>query len=150
MVKQVNDVVSSVYTYPLFLLSPDVTDGELNYRFPVVSKDTTSPISEDAGELSSGQRAIMNFAFRLVALQRLGLNKFPLFLDEPNSKQDETHSKNMISYIKLITDSAAFGGLVMINHNIAECSALNGDVLVLEGSNISIPENANLNITVKK
>ena len=150
MVKQVNDVVNSIYTYPLYMNKPNVDDGDLDYRFPVTSDESSKMSASDVSDLSTGQMRIMDFAFRLVALQRLGLNHFPLFLDEPDDAQDETHARNMMEYVKMITvDSPSFNGLLMINHSIVESSVFsNADILVLNGDNINTPLNANKHVNI--
>lgn len=149
LMQQVNNVVNSIYTYPLYILPPNVDASELDYKFPVISSGTDEIDTDDIANLSDGQKYVVNLAFRIVAIQRLGLMDFPLFLDEPTAHQDPAHVKTLRDYVKTLMDNRLFNGLVLIDHAAGEEDAFsNADFLVLEGSNITPPQNANKNVTL--
>lgn len=139
VVSHLNNIVASVWTYPLTIKDCSTVDGELDYKFPM-STETNDLIVPDIKEGSSGQVDIINFAFILLCYNHLGLEDFPLYLDEIGKTFDEQHRTNIMNYIKSCVDSKIFSQVFMVSHYAAEHGALsNAEVLVLDGANISVP-----------
>ena len=90
-IKDVNDVISSVWSYDMEVLPYDVKELEkgISYRFPVKVNDQ-KPVP-DINETSESMREIINIAFRLVSLKYMGLARYPLLIDEFGRSMDEIH-----------------------------------------------------------
>ena len=139
LVQQMNEVISQVYTYPLVISPCGIDSGELDYKFPMRAGDDQVRVP-DVGKGSDGQQEIIDFAFRLVAILYLGFSDYPLYLDEMGRHQDETHLSNVMNYVKMLMEANRHTQLFMISHfAVGHGGFTNADVLVLNGSNISIP-----------
>lgn len=149
VVEQMNDIIGQVYTYPMEVMPCGIESNELDYKFPVVvGDDQLAP--PDISDASEGQREVIDFAFRLVAMMYLGYENHPLFVDEVGRCQDETHLNNIMTYIKLLIESNRHSQLFMISHFASGFGAFsNADFLVLSSSNISIPQRHNEHVTIE-
>ena len=147
-VQQMNDVVAQIYTYPLVIYPCGIDSGELDYKFPMRAGDDQVHVP-DVGKGSDGQQEIVDFAFRLVAILYLGFSDYPLYLDEMGRHQDETHLGNVMNYVKMLLDANRHSQLFMISHfAVGHGGFSNADVLVLNGSNISIPLKHNEHVEI--
>lgn len=90
-IRDVNKIISSVWSYDMEVLPYDVKELEkgISYRFPVRVKDQ-KPVS-DINDTSESMREIINIAFRIVSLKYMGLLKYPLMIDEFGRSMDEIH-----------------------------------------------------------
>ena len=90
-IKDVNDIISSVWSYDMEVLPYDVKELEkgISYRFPVKVNDQ-KPVP-DINETSESMREMINIAFRLVSLKYMGLARYPLLIDEFGRSMDEIH-----------------------------------------------------------
>lgn len=148
-VDQINAVINNVWSLPLNVKPCGTEDSGLSYRFPLVSGDD-AVITPDVKEGSDGQCVIVDFAFRLVCIMYMGLNNFPLYLDEPGREFDEQHMTSLMNYVKMLMDNNEHSQLVIISHIAVSHGAFNGaDVCVLNGLNISAPAGHNRHVTIK-
>jgi hypothetical protein len=139
LVAQLNSIISSIWTYDMTILSCGMDSSELDYKFPVqvVSADNISP---DVSKTSKGQKQIIDFAFHLTVMMYLNLTDYPLFLDEPGEGFDEQHRVQLMDFVKQMMDANRHSQLFMISHYASSHGSFtNAEVMVLDGSNISVP-----------
>lgn len=99
-IEDVNLVIDEIYrTSPLEVLSCGVdSKAEVTCKFPLSVNDGYL-VTPDINEASDGQKDIIDFAFRMVVGQYLGLNDYPLYLDELAPTLDEQHRENLTRYV---------------------------------------------------
>lgn len=144
---QMNGVIRKIWSYPLLVL-PCGMEGnrrEMDYKFPLMVQ-TKENISPDVKDSSTGQREIVDLAFRVVSMRCLGLQEAPLLLDEFAASFDEVHRVSASHAIKNLMDQHAFSQLFMVSHYESGYGAMtNAQVCVLSDSNITIPKNIDYN-----
>lgn len=149
VVKLINAVIAEVWTYPMEVLPSMVENDELDYRFPLSVNDG-AVIAPDISRGSSSQIDIINFAFKLLIMRFLGLQDMPLYLDEFGSTFDEQHRLNLIPFINRLLELGQIQQVFFISHYATMHSAFNhADVLVLDPSNITVPEVYNQHVILQ-
>ena len=83
---KLNQVMQSVWSYPIRVLPCGLEDGDLNYLFPVEQFDSQY-VSRDVSKCSEGQQDIINFAFKLALVEYLNHPEWPMYLDIVTGKQ---------------------------------------------------------------
>lgn len=132
----VNSLVDEVWTYPLEILGCGIDTTEVNCKFPLSINDGYLVV-DDISRGSFGQRDIINLMFKLVFGMYLGLQGFPLYLDELAPTLDEQHRQNLIRFINNLMESGKFNQMFMISHYSANHFAfVNAQFLLLDGRNI--------------
>lgn len=145
---QMNSILKKVWSYPLMVM-PCGTGGhegaELDYYFPVMV-NTRKSIRSDVSEGSTGIREIIDVAFKIVAMEYLGMEDWPLMLDEFGSSLDEEHRKSSGQAIKQLMEIKSFPQLFMVSHYHEQYGSLNNpEVCVLCFTNITIPKSMVVN-----
>lgn len=131
--------IEQVWTYPMRVMPCDLTDGDLDYTFPVQLKTHPEPVP-DVRKGSKAQRAIFNLMFRLTAYKALKLHQFPLLLDEPSEGMDEEHRNNLVGFIKTLANSGEFSQLLVVSHEAEVHSKLNeASYCVIEPEGVTLP-----------
>ncbi|ANZ50371.1 putative SMC domain-containing protein [Erwinia phage vB_EamM_Phobos] len=140
--------IEHVWSYPMKVLPCDMSEGELDYRFPYTLKDNPEPVF-DICKGSAAQRDIFDLAFRLTGYRALGLEQFPLLLDEPGATFDEHHRNELVDFVKMLLNSGQFSQIIVISHNSEVHSKLSGaDYCVLESDGITPPPVYNQHVKV--
>ena len=143
LISQANEIISSVYTYNLQILPCKVEQHEFDYKFPLIVGEEQIEV-DDISKASDGQREIIDFSFKLLALVYLGFQDYPLYLDELGRHQDETHLANITEYVKRVIESGRHSQLFMVQHYAVGHGAFTqAQVCVLDPSNISVPSQSN-------
>lgn len=145
-----NSVIAKVWTYPLEILPSKIDREELDYRFPLnVNQETVMAPDIELG--SSGHRDIINFAFRLLAMRFLGLEDFPLYLDEVGNMFDEEHRIRLVRLIENMLETQHVSQVFFISHYITTHGALEkaADVCVIDDTNITVPVVYNEHVTIE-
>lgn len=146
LVDQMNSVISAVWSYDLQIMPCGMDSGDLDYKFPM---NVVNIVRDDISEGSKGIQAIVDFAFQLTAMLYMGLDDYPLYLDEPGEGLDEQHRTNLMSFIKQLIDSGRYSQLFMISHFATSHGAfLNSEILVLDGNNIAVPSGHNTHVVL--
>lgn len=150
-VGQMNTFIKNVWTYQ-FQVVPTGYDSEageqsseLDYKFKMLvgSDENTVP---DVAKGSTAQKEIVNMAFRMGAINYLGLNEMPLFFDEPGISMDMQHRVNIAAAIKHVMDNYNHSQMFLISHHIEWYGAFsNAQVCVMDKENIAIPSNMKYN-----
>lgn len=150
-IHQMNVFIQKVWTYPLTIQSCSVDENanlDLDYRFPLVVQSATNAVP-DVSKGSVGMKEIVNLAYRLTAMRYLGLQEYPLILDEWGGAMDETHRSQASVVIKSLVEQQACSQLFMVSHYFAQYGALaNAEICVLNNLNITVPRDYNKHITM--
>lgn len=144
-VKHVNDIIERIWTYDLKVLPCTMESGDLDYKFPLyVRHEGAENICPDISKGSEAQMEVVNLAFKLVIMAYLDFEDYPVFLDETGKSFDEQHRSNVMHFIKSLVDTGNYTQLFFISHYAAQFNAFtNAEVLVLDGTNISVPKKHN-------
>lgn len=144
-VAHINQVIQSIWTYDLKVVPCGVESGDLDYRFPLsVKHEGMDNLAPDIAKGSEAQVEVVNLAFRLVTMVYLGLDEYPVFLDEVGRSFDEQHRINVMNFIKRLVDTGNYTQLFMISHYVGQYNVFTkAEVLVLDGTNIAVPGHHN-------
>jgi len=135
--------VKPCWSYDMRVLPCSTDNGDLNYLFPYLLKDKVEPVS-DISKASTGQAEIFNLAFRLVGYAALGLEQYPLLLDEPATGFDENHRGRLVNYVKKLLDNSMFSQLLVVSHLSDVHTKLNeAEYCVIEPDGVTLPERYN-------
>ncbi len=137
--------ISEIMTYPL-VIKP-ITKDVISFLFPMVVSDTI-PI-KDINEGSKGQKAIINLAFNLALIIELKLTEYPIFVDEVDKELDSMHRYRLVELFDRLVERKVISQLFLVHHHPELSEAINGDTIMLDGTNIDIPKTVNQNVTIE-
>lgn len=148
---QMNAMIRKVWAYPLVIQNCklDTESGtELDYKFPLVVHHADN-IVPDVANGSTGMKEIVDLAFMVTAMKRLGMGNYPIFIDEFSHSFDEAHRGAAVELVKNLIDQYAFNQLFMISHYLTLHGAItNAEICVLCENNITVPEHTRYNLHV--
>lgn len=98
----------------MVLKTIDVESDTLNYKFKVEVEDKL--VIDDIKLCSKGMQKLINFCFVRVLYKLLGLEGYPLYLDEFNTNLDKEHSLNFSRLVKNILDAGTHSQIFIISH----------------------------------
>lgn len=148
LVDQMNAIIKAIWTQDLTISACGIDSGELDYKFPVTAGEGNR--SEDIEETSTAQTEVINFSFMLTVMLYLNLSEYPLYLDELGSGFDEQHRINVMQFVKQLMDVNRHPQLFMISHYVSSWGVFAGaQHLVLDPSNIAVPEGYNQHVILK-
>lgn len=144
-----SEYINSIWGYVMEILPCDISDGELDYKFPFYANDPKN-ITADVSLGSLGQCEVIDFVFMLTVYKALNLDGYPLFLDELGRTFDELHKPKMLQLVRSLIDSGANSQLFMVSHDPGIHFQLSqADVCVIDPANISLPNVYNTNVVIK-
>lgn len=121
---EMRNVLDNIWSYPMYPYMELTEEGvELDYRFKVDIDDGNITV-KDVAYLSRGQKEIMNFAFKLILMQHLGLQDYPLFMDEIGGSFDAYHRDKLYRYVKQLVESNQVQQVFIISHIASSHDAL--------------------------
>jgi energy-coupling factor transporter ATP-binding protein EcfA2 len=144
------DIINQIWSYPLTVYPCVISEDskvDLDYRFPVLVNETiTVP---DVSKTSGGMQEVINLSFKIVSMLYLGIEDYPLYLDEFGANMDPTHIVEAYKIIDILTNST-FEQIFMVSH-FENCYGRfnNADVVVLSSDNLSLPSDFDYNKVVK-
>lgn len=139
-----NAFISKVFTYP-FKVSTLSANSPLNYRFEVKNKGSKLP---DMSDGSDAQVEMLNLAFNLAVRYQLKLLDYPIHLDEVGRTFDPLHKQKLLDLLRYLIDNGIVSQMFLINHHAAIHEGLtNSETLVLDPSNVMVPEIHNQHAT---
>lgn len=148
---QMNHLIHRIWSYPLQVQpcgGADELGTELNYKFPLLVSSRTNLVP-DVALGSTGQREVVDLAFKVVGMRYAGLDQFPLFLDEFAASFDEAHRTAAMLAVKALMDQYNFTQLFMVSHYEGNHGTLtNAQVMVLCNLNISVPASYNQHVDI--
>lgn len=149
-INQMNLVIGSIWTTPLKVLPCSVSKKGLDYLFPVMSYDKNRT-TKDVKLRSEGEMEIIDFTFTLIAASCMGLEGYPLFLDETGRPFTENHKVRFYDYLKLLADSGKVSTIFLISHYIATVEILTrAEVVNLDPTGITVKSNQNRNFKINE
>ncbi|AWN08835.1 putative SMC domain-containing protein [Salmonella phage SPAsTU] len=144
-----NHYIELVWSYSMQVIPCDLTEGDMDYTFPVRLKDHDELVP-DVKKGSKAQRIIFNMMFRLTAYKALGLQQYPLLLDEPSEGMDEEHRNRLVGFIKSLANSGEFSQLLVVSHEAEVHSKLNeATYCVIEPEGVTLPAVYNEGVKIK-
>ena len=145
---QANRFINRIWEYDLQLEAMD-GEGELSYRFPLTIDQQPQAVA-DISKCSAGQEEVINLAFMLTVMNRMGLSDYPLLLDEPATAFDETHRRNLALLNKELLESGQCSQIWMVSHFMPEIGGIiDTETCVLEASNIALPSHYNEHVQIR-
>ena len=135
-----NHFISLVWNYPLEIVCEQFQNEEvdLDFKFKVAVNDN-DPV-DDVSSTSSGQKEIIDLAFRKINTNYLGLVNHPLYLDEFGTKMDHAHRNKAVRVIEdMITESSQMQVFMVSHYSSAYSSLNNAQVIILHPNNVVIP-----------
>lgn len=132
---QMGNILDQIWMYEMRpYLDLDEEGIDLDYRFKVDIEGLEEPVS-DVSRLSRGQKEIVDFVFKLLLMQYLDMQDYPLFMDEVGGTFDATHRDSLYRYIKLLVESNQTQQVFIISHIASSHNALStADKCVLDAN----------------
>jgi DNA repair exonuclease SbcCD ATPase subunit len=150
LINRVNEFIEKIWTYPLRIEPCHIVEGDeidLDYKFELhfMTSDGSNESVKDISLGSSAMQEVIDLAFRIVAMDQLGLGDSPIMLDEFGKGFDSQHRINASQVIQSLMLEKAFPQLFIISHHEQTYGGMaNAQVLVLSDANIVIPNNAGI------
>jgi len=113
IVSDVNDIISNIWDYNIKVLPMSISSDVLTYKFPVLIGDDGDG-SDDILLLSTSQREIIDLAFRMVSMVRLGLEDTTFLLDEFARTFDIIHVNKAYDVVDELTN--LFNQVFIVSH----------------------------------
>lgn len=149
LVANINYFISLVFNYK-FELIPLSQEDSIDYKFSASLNDG-EVIVPDISTCSSAQKEMINLAFRLAVMIHLNLQDYPIYLDEYGDTFDEYHIQQLLIFLKDLVDDNTIGQIFLVNHHaIIHDSLKNGEVLVLDDANTTVPAVYNEHVYIQK
>lgn len=149
VVSYVNAYIGEVWTYPMEVMPSKVDKDELDYNFPL-NISNGAVVADDISLGSDSQLEMVDFSFQQAMRKFLGLEDFPLFLDEFGRTFDEQHRANLIPFISRLIENGHFSQVFYISHFSSEHGAFSSaEYMVLDPTNITVPVQFNKNVVIR-
>lgn len=147
-ISRINDVIAKVWGYNMALDTCDLTEGDLDYKFPMYIH-TIDNMVPDIEFGSDSQVDIINQAFRLVVYEFMGLEGYPLYLDELGRTFDEVHRLNLTLALKDLLDDERYSQVFIISHSFeGQNSFPNSQIAVIDDSHVQLNRSFNEHVTI--
>lgn len=140
---QFNQLIGHIWSYDMKIVAEDSADFTKNYNFPLKQANKENP-SSDVRESSKGQREMVDFAFLMLVMRYLGLEHFPLLLDELGGGFTEEHRIHILNYLKQMVETGQIEQMFLISHNSSSHDTLNlADVVCFDTNGVMQNERVN-------
>lgn len=148
LISHMNQIIEQIWEHNLELQPCGVGSGKLDYYFPMyVASDTE--LTPDVSFGSKGEREVIDLAFTIVLMLQRDLTEYPLYLDEVASSFDKKHRTNFMRYLNELMSNNKISQIFMINHyNDMYGIVGDHDVVVLDKSNVVVPERYNEQVEI--
>lgn len=129
----INSILTNCWSYTLQIQPCSIKDGALDYTFPLFSSKEHSNLTNDIREGSTAQVDMINFAFVLSVYRHLGLEQYPLYLDELGRTFDPENRSRLTLFLNQLQESREFSQVIMVSHYSASYGGFaNSTVLSLD------------------
>lgn len=144
LLTNMNIIIASIWSYQFSIVPYDLdNDDKLDYKFKVMVNDKV--ISPDITKTSGGMREIIDLAFRLTIMKFLGLNDYPIYLDEFGIKLDSHHKSKIYELIFTFINSTNYSQVFLISHlDLSYGNIKDTDIIALDTENISYSGTRNI------
>ncbi|AUG86451.1 putative SbcC-like protein [Erwinia phage vB_EamM_MadMel] len=148
-VGNMNAIISDIWGDNLQIKPCNMENGDLSFKFPLISGDFEGG-AKDVSDSSTGEAQIINYVFRLVVMQYLGFEQYPLVMDEAGANFDEAHRPALMNYIKRASESGVYSQIFLISHYIAQHGVLtHAEVCALSNDGVALPETYNDHVVIE-
>lgn len=148
ILKTVNKIISQVWSYELSILPID-KDETIDFRFAV--NIGSNVIVSDISDCSKGQRVMIDIAWVLAIMIHLGLNEYPIYLDECDEGFDPLHKQKLLEWLSMIVDKRYVKQIFLINHSAILFSGFHdASVIALREENVVVTETKNKYARIKR
>lgn len=114
IISNINSTIGGIWEYKMVLKAIDVESEALNYRFKVEVEDKL-PI-DDISKVSNGMKEVINLSFKMILYKLLGLENYPVYLDEFGVKLDKVHRSKIFDLIFKMINSNQYSQIFLITH----------------------------------
>lgn len=114
IINNINATIASIWDYKMELSIIDVASDSLNYKFKVKVEDKLD--INDISEISNGMKEIVNLSFKMILYKLLGLENYPVWLDEFGVKLDKSHRGKIFDLIFKMLNSNQYSQIFLITH----------------------------------
>ena len=114
IIGNINSTIGGIWEYKMILKAIDVETEALNYRFKVEVEDKL-PI-DDISKVSNGMKEVINLSFKMILYKLLGLENYPVYLDEFGVKLDKVHRSKIFDLIFKMIGSTQYSQIFLITH----------------------------------
>jgi len=147
ILERMNEIINSIWTYEIKILPCNIEDNDLTFRFPVLLNNNKE--IPDVNKGSSAIKEIIDFAFKITAMEFLDMIDYPLILDESFSTFDAVHRIRAYEYIEELSRER-FKQIFLISHYMESYGRYNNaDVIILDNSNVNYTGEYNSVIDIK-
>ena len=144
----VNEHIAMVWTYPMEIDAVLETGATLTCKLPI-SINNEPNLDGDIADGSTGQVSMIDFTFKLVLMELMGMVDYPLLADEFGKDFDDEHRERLVSYIQALMEQGKFSMLFMVSHYSSVYGSFNqAEFVVLDDRNITRPADANRNVEI--
>jgi len=143
-----SNYINHIWGYEMQILPCDVAEGDMDYKFPFWVKDAKH-VNDDISEGSKAQKEVIDFVFVLAVYRALGLEQWPIFLDELTSGFDEGHRDEMMVFIKQLIANGHHLQVIMVSHDpTMHFKLTHADIVILDTAGITVPAKYNKNVLI--
>lgn len=136
LVSDMNYIINSIWSYDLEIKSCDLENGDLDYKFPVISD--SRGYTDDVGNTSSSMKEVIDLAFKIIAMKYSDMEDYPLFLDEFGRTMDMSHRVKAYTAIDNVA-SNIFSQVFIVSHFSGVYNRFSdSDTIVLDSKNITL------------
>lgn len=136
LVSDMNYIINSIWSYDLEVKSCDLENGDLDYKFPVISD--SRGYTDDVGNTSSSMKEVIDLAFKIIAMKYSDMEDYPLFLDEFGRTMDMSHRVKAYTAIDNVA-SNIFSQVFIVSHFSGVYNRFSdSDTIVLDSKNITL------------
>jgi hypothetical protein len=107
-----NNFINFLWEYKLEVIPMDLTK-DMNYRFRVIIGES-GDYADDVSLVSSSQQEVIDLAFRVVSMGRLGLTDTPFILDEFARTFDIIHANKAFDVVDILAKE--FSQVFIVSH----------------------------------
>lgn len=149
LVSDMNYIINSIWSYDLEIKSCDLENGDLDYKFPVISD--SRGYTDDIGNTSSSMKEVIDLAFKIIAMKYSDMEDYPLFLDEFGKTMDMSHRVKAYTAIDNVA-SSIFSQVFIVSHFSGVYNRFSdSDTIVLDSKNITLDKkDYNTSIIINK
>jgi len=146
---EINSILRQIWLYPLELVVEEFKDDEtqeLDYKFKLKINGNDNNIIPDIQLASSSMKEVIDLSFQIVCMRYLGMNDYPLFLDEFGHSMDSAHRMQATKTIHELANYGSFSQIFIISHFENSYGTFkNAQMNVLCKNNIIIPKDMKYN-----
>lgn len=149
LVNEVNHIIGQIWTYDMAVKACGVDSDELDYKFPLVIRDSDI-YPPDVSEGSSGQIDVVDFAFKLIVMLYEDVQDYPIWLDELAPTLDEAHRINIMTFVRNLVETHRCTQMFMISHYHAAHGSFNtAEYCVMDSANVTLPPEYNKHVVME-